>query len=106
MFIYNFRNKQDEAKIANNEALEFKRQLNMINNQNNFFMDQNNSSYTKTFTNTGIEQNNTDISSGLKSDTLYCFECGTKLELTDNFCPNCGDNTQDELKAYYKIHKK
>ncbi len=37
---------------------------------------------------------------------LVCFECGEKLLLSDKFCPNCGDSTQEELQAYYKEQQK
>ncbi len=36
---------------------------------------------------------------------MVCFECGEKLLLTDKFCPNCGDSTQEELQAYYLNEK-
>ncbi len=36
-----------------------------------------------------------------KRFVIVCFECGEKLLLTDRFCPNCGDSTQEELQAYY-----
>lgn len=29
---------------------------------------------------------------------LYCNQCGSRIQKTDLFCPNCGDTTKDELK--------
>ena len=34
-----------------------------------------------------------------KKYPLVCFQCGEKLEPEDNFCPNCGESTSDELEA-------
>ncbi|MFW9930315.1 MAG: zinc ribbon domain-containing protein [Candidatus Thorarchaeota archaeon] len=31
---------------------------------------------------------------------INCFECGTELSPDDQYCPNCGDNTKDEMKKY------
>ena len=31
---------------------------------------------------------------------IVCFECGRRLELTDKFCPYCGDSTKKEIKKY------
>ena len=30
---------------------------------------------------------------------IYCFECGTKLELLDKFCPNCGNDTKVKFQS-------
>ncbi len=35
-------------------------------------------------------------SSNFTTMTLECFECGTPLDRTDKFCPNCGDPTDEE----------
>ena len=32
-----------------------------------------------------------------KKKILMCTQCGEKLSECDNFCPSCGDSTQDEL---------
>ncbi|OLS21178.1 MAG: hypothetical protein HeimC3_36780 [Candidatus Heimdallarchaeota archaeon LC_3] len=32
-----------------------------------------------------------------KEDSLECFECKTKIEKNDKFCPNCGDSTIEEF---------
>ena len=32
--------------------------------------------------------------------TLTCFECGGTLNFEDQFCPRCGNDTKDELRAY------
>ncbi len=31
---------------------------------------------------------------------IVCFECGRGLELTDKFCPYCGDSTKKEIKKF------
>ena len=31
---------------------------------------------------------------------IQYYECGTELSLEDKFCPNCGEDTKDELKTF------
>ncbi len=33
---------------------------------------------------------------------LQCYECGTELSSDDKYCPNCGDDTKQELADYNK----
>ena len=37
---------------------------------------------------------------------IVCFECGRGLDLTDKFCPHCGDSTKEEIKKYRIESKK
>jgi len=30
---------------------------------------------------------------------IICFECGSVIDVTDQFCPNCGNITKDEIRA-------
>ena len=33
---------------------------------------------------------------------IVCFECGRGLDLTDKFCPHCGDSTKNVIQKYKK----
>lgn len=30
---------------------------------------------------------------------INCFECGSKIDLSDKYCPNCGSDTNDEISS-------
>lgn len=68
-----------QANKAIDEAVAFKKSLNQNSNYDTSKFD---ASQKKTF----ISQ-------------ISCFECGSMLDVTDMFCPNCGNDTKDELRS-------
>jgi len=43
-----------------------------------------------------------DQTKDISSVPIYCFQCGSKLELEDKYCPTCGDSTKEEFQTIEK----
>ncbi|MHA2365397.1 MAG: zinc ribbon domain-containing protein [Candidatus Hodarchaeales archaeon] len=102
ILIYNLIQQQEKYKEARLEVATFRNNLNQINTDISPLHYSRQSHSKKIDDKTSFPL----FSKKSKKAELYalvCFECGTELELNEVFCPNCGDNTQDELKRYYKL---